>query len=68
MIISLTSTGKRRAKIITARGPEFAMLSALEESGPSEVEELAKDMKVSVKGAREVAVKLAKKGYIKKEE
>ncbi len=68
MILSLTSMGKKRAKIITSGGPEFAMISALEESGPSELEELAKDMKVSIKGVREIAVKLAKKGYIKKEE
>ena len=68
MFLSLTSSGKRNAKNISLRGAEFRMVSALDENGPSEIGELAKDMRVDLKTVRAVAVRLVERGLIKKEE
>ena len=68
MELTLTQSGKRKAKDISGKGPESSLLSALEENGPSDISDLAKDLNTSQKSVKKTATKLAEKGFIRKDE
>ncbi len=68
MQLTLTQSGKRKAKDISSKGPEASLLGFLEENGPSEISDLAKDLNTSQKAVKRTATKLAQRGLIKKDE
>jgi len=68
LILTLTASGKRRAKDIVAKGPEASIIAMLEENGPSDISEIAKDLNTTVPGIKKASVRLAKRGLIQQSE
>ncbi len=68
MILTLTSSGKNRARDIGAKGIEQSILSALDENGPASLEELTHDVVVDLITVKDTAAQLANKGFVRKEE
>ena len=68
MILTLTVSGKRKAKDVLGKGIEQSILSTLEENGPATIEELAKDIAVAEHKVKEAAAKLATSNYLTRED
>jgi DNA-binding MarR family transcriptional regulator len=68
MILTLTVSGKRKAKDVLGKGIEQSILSTLEENGPATIEELAKDIAVAEHKVKEAAAKLATGNYLTRED
>jgi len=68
MIISLTGSGKSRAREIYGHGVEQSILSALDENGPASLDELTHDIGIDIVTVKDTAAKLANKGFVRKED
>lgn len=66
MLIDLTVEGKRKAKDVTGGGAGHTLLCAIQENGPSSVDELAHYLSTSPQKVKSVATDLAKKGLLKR--
>lgn len=65
-MIQLTAIGKQAAESTTGRGPEYSIVSLLNESGGSmEVEEIMDAKNLDLDRARMFLGSLKSKGYIK---
>jgi len=68
MILTLTTSGRRKAKDVMGKGIEQSILSTLEENGPATIEELAKDIAIAEFKVKEAAAKLANGNYLTRED
>ncbi len=68
MILTLTSSGKNRARDIGGKGIEQSILSALDENGPASLEELTHDIGEDLVTVKDTAAQLANNGFVRKEE
>ena len=68
MILTLTNSGKSRARDIGGKGIEQSILSALDENGPASLEELTHYVVVYIVTVKDTAAQLANKGFVRKEE
>lgn len=64
--LDLTVEGKRKAKDVSGGGSGHSLLCAIQENGPSSLDDLAHYMCMSPEQVKSVATDLAKKGLIKK--
>ena len=68
MILTLTKSGKRKAKDIATTGPEASVLASLEENGPSELKDIAQDVNTTERNVKQTAAKLANRGFVTRDE
>jgi|TARA_B100000749_G_C18417541_1_gene462025 DNA-binding MarR family transcriptional regulator len=68
MILTLTVSGKRKAKDVLGKGIEQSILSTLEENGPATIEELSRDIAVAEYKVKEAAARLATGNYLTRED
>ena len=68
MILNLTATGKKKARDIQGKGIEQSVLASIDENGPASLEELSRDVNTDMGTMKNVAIKLANSGFIRKED
>jgi Mn-dependent DtxR family transcriptional regulator len=65
-MIDLTIEGKKKAKDVTGGGASHTLLCAIQENGPSSLDDLAHYLSTSPEKVKSVAIDLVKKGLVKK--
>lgn len=69
MLLALTQAGRKRAReVIGSRGGDSTFLASLSENGPSSIEDISVDLRITQRQAQSMAGKLSKRGLIRREE
>ena len=65
MTVGITEVGKKTAEQELARGPTFAILSALNEHSPRSIGDLSEEIQVEISEVKERIKILARQGYLR---